>query len=163
MLKSTDLRRGRHVVFNLNVHLVFVPKYRRGPITERVFAVLRDAWATVCVDFECELIEANFEPDHVHLLVAYPPKVALSTLVNSLKGVSARRVRAAAFPEVERVLWGPHFWSPSYCAVSCGGAPLDVVRRYVEHQRGESPSSATAAPPRPEGRSTRRSKPVRSN
>lgn len=162
MPKSNELRRGRHVVFNLNVHLVFVPKYRRSPITARVFAVLRSAWETVCAEFKCELIETNYEPDHVHLLVAYPPKVALSTLVNSLKGVSARRVKAEAFPEVQRVLWGAHFWSPSYCAVSCGGAPLDVVRRYVEQQRGASTSTATAAPPRPEVRGTRRSKPERS-
>ena len=136
MSESSDFHRGRHVVYHLNAHLVFVPKYRRSPINTRVFAVLRAAWETVCQDFECELVEANFESDHVHLLVAYPPKVALAKLVNSLKGVSARRVKAAGFDEVERVLWGPHFWSPSYCAVSCGGAPLEVIQRYVQHQRG---------------------------
>lgn len=76
------------------------------------------------------------ESDHAHLLIAYPPKVALSTLVNSLKGVSARMLRSAALPEVSEKLWGEHFWSPSYCAVSCGGAPLEVVKRYVESQRG---------------------------
>jgi hypothetical protein len=67
--------------------------------------------------------EANYEADHMHLLVEYPPKVALSTLVNSLKGVSARRLRQAGLPDVQRKLWGQHFWSPSYCAVSCGGSP----------------------------------------
>jgi len=163
MFKATDLRRGRHVVFSLNVHLVFVPKYRRAPISERVFAVLREAWETVCRDFDCTLTEASYEPDHVHLLVAYPPKVSLAGLVNSLKGVSARRIKAAGFPEVQRVLWGEHFWSPSYCAVSCGGTPLEVVRRYIEQQRGDISSSGGAAPPRPEGRGTRRSKTKRSN
>jgi len=110
-------------------------------ISERVFTVLRESWETVCGDFECELREAGYEADHVHLLVAYPPKVALSTLVNSLKGVSARRVRAAGFAEVERALFGPHFWSPSYCAVSRGGAPLETIRQYVERQRGRDASS----------------------
>jgi putative transposase len=122
-------------------HLVFVPKYRRSVISERVFAVLRESWETVCRDFEGELREAGYEADHVHLLVAYPPKVALSALVNSLKGVSARRVKAAGFPEVQRKLWGPHFWSPSYCALSCGGAPLEIVKHYVQTQRGGSASS----------------------
>jgi putative transposase len=61
---------------------------------------------------------------------------SLSILVNSLKGVSARMLRSAALPEVSEKLWGEHFWSPSYCAVSCGGAPLEVVKRYVESQRG---------------------------
>jgi putative transposase len=142
--------------------LVFVPKYRRGPITARVFAVLRGAWETVCRDFQCELVEASYEPDHVHLLVSYPPKVPLAGLVNSLKGVSARRIKAARFPEVQRALWGAHFWSPSYCAVSCGGAPLDVVRWYIEQQRGET-SPGMAAPPRPEGRGPRRRSPEGSN
>jgi putative transposase len=122
--------------------LVFVPKYRKRVISQRVFDVLRKAWETVCTDFECELKEAGFENDHAHLLVAYPPKVALSTLVNSLKGVSARMLRSAALPEVAEKLWGKHFWSPSYCAVSCGGAPLEVVKRYVENQHGGRASSS---------------------
>jgi putative transposase len=100
---------------------------------------LRDAFATVCADFECELLEFGHEVDHVHLLIAYPPKVALSKLVNSLKGVSARLLRAESWPEVTRALRGDAFWSPSYCAVSCGGAPLEIVRQYVEKQRGASP------------------------
>ena len=80
--------------------------------------------------------------------------MAISSLVNSLKGVSARRLRAARLPEVERKLWGPHFWSPSYCAVSCGVAPLETVKRYVEAQRGVAPS-------RPEGRGFRDGDPMK--
>jgi putative transposase len=137
---ASDFHTGRHVVYNLNAHLVFVPKYRRKVITARVFGVLLDAWQGVCADFECELRESGYEPDHAHLLISYPPKVAISTLVNSLKGVSARRLRAAHLPDVERKLWGAHFWSPSYCVVSCGGAPLEIVKRYVEQQRGDASS-----------------------
>jgi putative transposase len=123
--------------------LVLIPKYRQGVISERVFAVLKGAWIVVCEDFGAELTEANFEADHVHLLVMYPPKVALSTLVNSLKGVSARRLRQADLPEVRNKLLGEHFWSPSYCAVSCGGAPLEIIAKYVQKQRraGSSPPS----------------------
>ena len=131
---SSDFRRGRHVVFKLRAHLVFVPKYRRSVITAQVFAVLREAWEGVCRDFGASLDEATYEPDYVHLLVSYPPKVALSVLVNSLKGVSARRLRAAGLPEM--TAWGAHFWSPSYCVVSCGGAPLNIVKRYIGGLRG---------------------------
>lgn len=138
MAHASDFRTGRHVVYALTVHLVFVPKYRKKLISERAFVVLRTAWETVCKDFECELRESGYEADHVHLLVAFPPKVALSMLVNSLKGVSARMLRAQHFPEIDRKLWGSHFWSPSYCVVSCGGAPLEIVKRYVEQQRGAS-------------------------
>ncbi len=62
------------------------------------------------------------------------PQLALSRLVNAMKGVSSRRLRQKDWPEVRRVLWGDHFWSPSYCVVSCGGAPLDIVKTYVETQ-----------------------------
>jgi putative transposase len=121
--------------------LVFVPKYRKKTISKRVFSALVESWRTVCRDFGCVLQEANYEGDHVHLLVEYPPKVSLSTLVNSLKGVSSRRLRALRLPEVVAKLWGKHFWSPSYCAVSCGGAPLAIIKRYIEGQRraGSSP------------------------
>jgi putative transposase len=106
-------------------------------ISERVFACLRSAFESVCEDFEGELLEANYEEDHVHLLVTYPPKVALSRLAGSLKGVSARLLRAQKLPEVSAKLWGKHFWSPSYCVVSCGGAPLDVVKQYILSQRSD--------------------------
>ena len=111
--------------------MVLVPKYRRAVITERVFATLRAAWEKVIRDFECELLETGWESDHVRLLVGYPPKV---------EGVSARRLRAANLPEVQKKLWGEHFWSPSYCAVSSGGAPLEIVKRYVQTQRGGASS-----------------------
>ena len=127
-------------MYSLQAHLVFVPKYRRAVISERVFETLRSAWEQVCADFGCELRETGWESDHVHLLVGYPPKVALSRLINSLKGVSARRLRAANHQEVRNKLWGEHFWSSSYCAVSCSGAPLETVKRYVQKQRGGASS-----------------------
>lgn len=144
MKKSSDLGRGRHVVFDLNVHLVFVTKYRRGVISEQVFSIIRASCAEVCKDFGANLVEANFEADHVHLLVNYPSKVAISSLVNSLKGVSSRRVRKAELPEVNQSLWGDHFWSPSYCAVSCGGAPLDVIKKYIQNQSGSKGGLASS-------------------
>lgn len=130
-----ELRRGRHVVFNLIVHLVFVTKYRRGVLSERALEVVSSSCEKVCLDFGCELVEFNGADDHVHLLVSYPPKVAISRLVNSLKGVSARHLRSAEFPEVQARLWGKHLWSPSYFAGSAGGATVETVKRYIQAQR----------------------------
>jgi putative transposase len=139
---------GAHVVFKLQVHMVFVTKYRRHAITARVFEVMGEAFREVCAKLECDLVEVGWEPDHAHLLIAYPPKVTLSTLAQYLKGLSSRRVRARRFPEVTRKLWGSAFWSPSYCAVSCGGAPLATVKAYVRAQRGEpAPSGGAASSP----------------
>ena len=89
----------------------------------------------VCGDFGAELREFNGEDDHVHLLVEYPPKVAVSVLVNSLKGVSARRLRSEFTGRVNRHSMHGHFWSPSYFAASCGGAPLSIIRQYIEQQQ----------------------------
>ena len=133
--ERTEYRRGRTVVCLLHIHLVFVTKYRRGVLSERAIEVIREAAGGVCRDFTAKLVELNGEDDHVHLLVEYPPTVALSRLVNSLKGVTSRMVRAREFPEVQSKLWGGHLWSPSYFAVSCGGAPIAVVRQYIEGQR----------------------------
>lgn len=133
--ERTEYRRGRSVVCKLHVHLVFVTKYRRGVLSDRAREVIRGACAGVCADFGAQLVEMDGEDDHVHLLVEYPPTVSLSRLVNSLKGVSSRLLLAKAFPEVQAKLWGGHLWSPSYFAVSCGGAPIDIVRQYIEQQR----------------------------
>jgi putative transposase len=71
----------------------------------------------------------------VHLLIHYPPKVAVSKLVNSLKGVSSRLLRKKQYPTIQRAFWKNSLWSPSYFAGACGGAPLEVIRQYIEHQQ----------------------------
>jgi putative transposase len=96
---------------------------------------LKGTLADVCSKMGCTLREFGGEDDHVHLLVGYPPKVAISRLVNSLKLVSARFLRKRSFPEVRRKLWGVHFWTPSYYAGSCGGASLRTVKHYIQAQR----------------------------
>jgi putative transposase len=134
MLKSTDLRRGRNCVFALHVHLVFVTKYRRHIFTKVILGDLRKIFEAVCHDFGASLIEFEGERDHVHLLVNYTPKTAISRLVNSLKGVSSRMIRKKGYLTIRRYLWGNALWSPSYFCGSCGGAPISIVRQYIEQQ-----------------------------
>ena len=134
MEKETDLRRGRHVVFNLHVHLVFVAKYRRKVFTKEILDDMRQIFESVCTDFEAQLVEFDGENDHVHLLVNYPPKVSISKLVNSLKGVSSRMIRQKNYSSIREKLWGGALWSPSYFAGSCGGAPISIIRQYIEQQ-----------------------------
>jgi putative transposase len=129
-----ELRHGRHVVFRLHVHLVFIPKYRRKIFDGDALDRLKTAFSTVCSAFEATLDEFNGERDHVHLLIQYPPKVAVSGLVNSLKGVSARRLRQER-PDIARRYWRGGLWSASYFAASCGGAPIEGLRQYIEQQR----------------------------
>ncbi|WP_220733071.1 IS200/IS605 family transposase [Shewanella morhuae] len=135
MQTNNDIRHGRHCVFNMHVHLVFVTQYRREVFTKEILDELNPIFAAVCADFGAELIEFDGEDDHVHLLVNYPPKIAVSALVNSLKGVSSRMIRKKKYPSITKKLWGGALWSPSYFAGSCGGAPIDVIRRYIEQQQ----------------------------
>ena len=130
-----NVRRGRSVVYNLHAHLVFTPKYRRGVFDDDMLRCCEDAMRKVCEDFGATLTEFNGETDHVHPLVHYPPKIALSVLVNSLKGVSSRRLRAEFTGHVNRAVMHGQFWSPSYFVGSCGGAPLSVIKDYIENQK----------------------------
>ena len=134
MNKSNDIRHGRHCVFNLHIHLVFVTKYRRSVFTKAVLEDLKEIFASVCQDFEAELVEFDGEKDHVHLLIKYPPKVSVSRLVNSLKGVSSRLIRKKRYPCMQDKLWAGALWSPSYFAASCGGAPISIIKQYIEQQ-----------------------------
>lgn len=133
-----DVRTGRHVVFMLHVHLVFVTKMRGDILASQHLDRLCIIFKAVCKDFEVELREFNGGSDHVHLLVNYPPKVRLSELVNSLKGVSSRLLKQE-FPGI-KAFWSVKksrgvLWTPSYFAGSIGGvAAISAVKQYIEQQ-----------------------------
>jgi len=134
MLLSSEIRHGRHCVFQLHVHLVFVTKYRYRIFDGNAIERLRAIFSKVCLDFEAQLVEMDGEDNHVHLLVNYPPKHSISALVNSLKGVSSRLLRLER-PDLVRRYWKGVLWSPSYFAASCGGAPIGVLKAYTEQQK----------------------------
>jgi putative transposase len=119
----------------MHVHLVFVTKYRRDVFTKAILNDLQEIFTSVCADFEAELVEFDGEDDHVHLLVNYPPKVTISKLVNSLKGISSLLIRKKNYPNIKKKLWKGALWSPSYFAGSCGGAPIEIIRQYIKQQQ----------------------------
>ena len=123
------------MVYQLQAHIVLVPRYRRSVMSDGVSNEIKSALLEVCARFDTTLDAFETDGDHVHLLITYPPKVALSRLVMSMKTLSAMRVRAKKWPEVQDALWGNHFWSPSYAVVSCGEAPLETVKKYIENQK----------------------------
>lgn len=130
---SSEIRTGRHVVFNLHAHLVFVTKYRCKVLSKNVLDDMKGIFEKIATEHRVVLKEFNGEEDHVHMLIHYPPKVSLAKLVNSLKGVSSRRLRQN-WPELEKRYYKGVLWSPSYFAGSCGGAPIEIVRKYIEAQ-----------------------------
>lgn len=129
-----NIRTGRHCIFLLHAHLVLVTKYRHKVFTDTHLRRIQEIMTDICTSFECELVEFNGEANHVHLLVNFPPKLALSKLVNSLKGVTSRRMRQE-FPNLKRHYYRANvLWSGSYFAGSVGGAPISVLRQYIEQQ-----------------------------
>lgn len=130
---SSDFRVGRHVVFNLHAHLVFVTKYRYKVFDQKILEDMKNIFTKIANEHHVVLKEFNGEEDHVHMLIHYPPKVSLAKLVNSLKGVSSRRLRQN-WPALEKKYYKGVLWSPSYFAGSCSGAPIDIVKKYIQSQ-----------------------------
>jgi len=128
------LRSNSHSVFAIHLHLVFVTKYRRKVITQDILTRLSEVFTHVCEKQKCILTEFNGEPDHVHLLVDLAPDTLISQLVASLKSASSRIVRKEFALQVSKYYWKPVFWSDSYCAISTGGAPLEVLKQYIQNQ-----------------------------
>ena len=133
MTPENEIRKGRHCVFAIHAHLVFVTKYRKRAFTSESLDILKEVMQKVCDDFGVELAAFEGEDNHVHVLVNYPPQIQLSKLVNSLKGVSSRMLRQR-MPSIANRYYKNVLWSPSYFAASCGGAPLSVIKQYVEQQ-----------------------------
>ena len=123
------------MVSAVHVNLAFVTMYRRGVSGDDMLRLCEQVMRKVSGDFEADLREFNGEADHVRLLVNYPPKMSVSALVNSLKVVSAQLLRPQHTEKVNRALINGHFWSPSYFAASCGGAPRSIIRQYIEQQQ----------------------------
>lgn len=84
------------------------------------------------------LVELNHDKDHVHLVVEYPPKVSISEMANALKGNSSFVARRGCKAELRKKLWGSAFWTPSFFAASCGGAPIETLKLYVQSQQTEA-------------------------
>lgn len=124
----------RHSVSHLFVHSVFVVKYRRKVLTSELLTVLQVVFDKVCREHGCTLIEFEGEFDHVHLLVQYRPKVRLSDLMRTLKTQSSATILRNYRPIIAKQLWGPALWTPSYFISSCGGAPLEYIKAYIQNQ-----------------------------
>lgn len=132
---TTHLRKERHVVSDVKIHLVCVAKYRRSVFTVESLELVEKSFKEVAEKMNFQILEFNGESDHIHSLIEFPPKLSISGIVNALKGVSSRRYGQAGYPKP----YGKDaLWSPSYFVSSVGGAPLEVLKRYIQEQ--EKPS-----------------------
>ena len=130
----SEIYKNRHSAYNLHVHLVFITKYRKKVLADNHLQYFKEVVAEICKDFGAELKECNGEGDHAYMLIQYPPTVQLSKMVNNLKSVTSRRMRAN-FIDLRAAYNKPVLWSRSYFAGSCGGAPLEIIKQYIQNQQ----------------------------
>jgi putative transposase len=132
------MRTGSHVVFSIHLHVVFVTKYRRKVLTQAMLEDLKGIFQRVLESNNCILQECNGEADHVHLLIDLHPDNNISALISSLKSASSRILRQSYKDEIDQFYWGEKakLWHDSKCIISCGDAPLEIVKQYIQEQSG---------------------------
>ena len=126
------MRTNNNVAFVCKYHVVWCPKYRRDVLVRGVDVRLKVIIREVCSEFRAELIEMEVMPDHVHLLVDVDPQFGIHRLVKMIKGRSSRLLRQEFSWLRSRI---PTLWTNSYFVATVGGAPLKVVKQYIENQK----------------------------
>jgi len=127
------LDNNNHSVFALYYHLVLVVKYRRKVFDDSLSEYAKRVFEKIAPSYNITLLEWNHDADHVHILFKAHPNSELSRFINAYKSASSRLIRKN-FPEVKQKLWKEYFWSQSFCLLTAGGAPLEVIKKYIETQ-----------------------------
>ena len=130
-------RTTAHSKYDLKVHLIFIPKYRKRVLYGQIGTGVRDLIRQICTEIDVEIISGKVAPDHVHLFVSYPPHLSVSTLMQKVKGKSSYKLMSL-FTELRKIFWGRHFWARGYCAVSSGNITDEMIQTYIETQEGEN-------------------------
>lgn len=128
-----NLDSNNHSVFSLNYYLVLVIKYRRKVIDDTISERAKEMFISLGEKYHISLIEWNHDMDHVHVLFKTHPKTELSKFINAYKSASSRILKKE-FPQIRQKLWKEYFWSRSFCLLTTGGTPIDIVREYIENQ-----------------------------
>jgi len=132
---NLDYKTNRHSCFSLKYHLVVTTKYRHKVINKTILNELVEISNNIFKEkWDCEILQINDEEDHLHILFEAPPQVQLSKLINNFKTVSSRLIRKNHKEQVEKYYWKPYFWSNSYLIISSGGAPIEVIKKYIQNQ-----------------------------
>jgi len=131
-----ELDTNNHSVFLLYYHLVLVTKYRSKVINDAISNRLKEIFEKIQSNYNITLQEWNHDKDHVHILFKAHPNSELSKFINAYKSASSRLIKKE-FPEIRQKLWKGHFWSRSYCLLTTGGAPIEVIKKYIETQGKE--------------------------
>ena len=123
-----------HCVYNIKYHLVLVTKYRRKCFTNAMLNRLEEICRKNCLQWEIELVEFGGEDDHIHLLLDMHPNIMPSKFINNLKTVTSRLIRKEYAEHLKKYYWKPVLWARAYCLISAEGAPLSILKQYIQNQ-----------------------------
>ena len=133
--------KSRHSVYFLQYHLVVVTKYRHpvitGDLKNRLFEI---SHSVIDQDWNCNILEMNSDPDHIHILFEAPPHVQLSKLINNYKTVTSRLIRKEFQEFLKPYYWKPYFWSDSYFICTVSDRTENMIRQYIQNQKAANPS-----------------------
>lgn len=129
-------RKTSHAVYDLKYHIVWITKYRKAVLHGQVALRLRELVRQTCASLDVYILSGHVSKDHVHLLLSVPPQLAVSEIVQRLKGRSSRRL-LEEFNELRRQFWGRHLWARGYFAASTGNVTDEIIKQYIESQELE--------------------------
>lgn len=127
------LDNNNHSVFAMYYHLILCVKYRRKVFDDEISEYARNIFEKIAPSYNISLLEWNHDVDHVHIMFKAHPNSELSKFINCYKSASSRLIKRD-FPEVSQKLWNEYFWSQSFCLLTTEGAPIEVIRKYIETQ-----------------------------
>jgi len=131
-----ELDTNAHSVFLLHYHLVLVVKYRRKVIDDTISQRAREIFEYIAPTYKITVQEWNHAQDHIHILFKAHPKTEISKFINAYKSASSRLIKKE-FPKIREKLWKEYFWTTSFCLITAGGAPLNILKQYIESQGGK--------------------------
>lgn len=131
-----DFDHGSHSVYMLYYHLVFCVKYRKKVLNDKIIEVFKSSFIDISRRFDVRLEAINGEPDHIHMMITTKPTTRMSEFIGQLKGRTSHDI-LKEFPNIKNIIGRDGvLWSPSYCLLTTGGAPIEVIRKYIERQEG---------------------------
>ena len=133
-----NYKSGSHTRYDLKYHIVWITKYRKplmvGPVAERLRELIRQ----ICHQNEVTILKGHVSKDHIHLLVSCSPNLAVSQLVQKLKGANSHKL-FTEFAHLRKQYWGQHLWGRGYFVATTGTLTDEIIKEYIEHQDLETP------------------------
>jgi len=129
---------GSHTKYDMKYHLVWITKYRKPVMTGILAERLRELIRQICQENEVTIIKGHVSKDHVHLMVSSSPSIAISKLMQKLKGTSSYRMMRE-FEALKKTFWGQHLWARGYFVATTGTVTDEVIKQYIENQEIENP------------------------